>query len=79
MVNVIYMSGKFQVGYLICFEDCMFDIMILKYMMDGMFFWEFLGELDFVSYRLVEIVDVFVYFFLLLCCFCFRFVFSWFI
>lgn len=77
MVNVIYMSGKFQVGYSIRFEDCTSDTTILKYMTDGMLLREFLGEPDLASYRLVEIADVLVYSLLLLCCLCPRFAFSW--
>lgn len=47
------------VGYVICFEDCISKEMVIKYMIDGVLFWEFLNELDFDWYLCVIMDEVY--------------------
>lgn len=62
VVWVVWEMGvKFgnEVGYSICFEDCILEWIVFCYMIDGMFFWEFFFEFDFVSYSVVMVDEVY--------------------
>lgn len=59
VVEEVGVKFGYEVGYIICFEDCINDKTRVKYMTDGMFLREFLGELDLLLYVVMMVDEVY--------------------